>query len=141
MSDFNRTLTVVCPVALLEVANHMVNCFESSYPASPVLNTPEDPESVNVTITVPCRESWLEKVQAVIAGWQNPALHHAILYGNEEMGITGIMPGWNQYVTDENEENGYWLVDMEKAAEALSQTVLGDPEGEAPADKIVLYTQ
>lgn len=131
MTDFNRSLTVVCPTGLLDSANHMANCFESCYPSQPVFNAPADPEATHVEINVACRESWLQNVQGIVAAWQNEAARPAVL--------SQIMPGWNQYVTDDTGENGYWLVDEANVTDALNNTVLADPEGEMPEGKIVLY--
>lgn len=112
--SLDKLITVRCPASLIENGNHMVNCFESCMPGMPILNVAEGEEYAQ--ITVHCSQNTVNVVTAILAGQASLP-----------------EPAWNAQMEDES-----WLVDMTKANAALAQTVIYDPEGDIPVDKIVI---
>jgi hypothetical protein len=108
----DRIVTLVCPAELVEAGNHLVNCFESCMPSAPVLNLSVQDAQGNqyAVISVPCRASWLEAVQAIAQG-QSPL----------------IEPEWN------TASEAGMLIDMAKAQLALDAvSVCTGEEAELP---------
>jgi len=120
---FSEYLHVVCPAALIEEGNHLVNCFESCMPSAPVLVLAEG--DTHARAIVACRPSFVSGVRKIIAG-------QAVLEG----------PAWNQDLRDKTtgEVTGK-MVDTAKAGSARSKIMLLNkiPDGWVmPIDKIVV---
>jgi hypothetical protein len=111
---FDRYLILRCPAALLEQANHLINCFESCPPGHTILQLRGRTDYAQ--ISVPCRASWVAGVKAIIAGQASLPEPH-----------------WNSDLTDP--ETGAVigrLVDMAQANAALAATRLVEALGDSP---------
>jgi hypothetical protein len=102
---YNHTVTIRCPAALVDMGNHLVNCFESCYPGAPVLQL--EPEATHAEIRVACREEFIQAITAIVGMGTLPA-------SDDPLAAAVKAYEWNI----QGEEG--WLVDMGQANEALA---------------------